>query len=179
MTARSDNRRRLFFALWPADAVRERLVQEMQAHAPFAEGRPIPARNLHATLVFLGDTPQQRMEAALQAGAATAGVRCMLHLDRLEFWRRSNLLCLTAKQAPPALLALVDELRAVLLKREFEVREQAFRPHVTLVRDVVRGPPSSAIAPLHWPVEEFALVDSRVGPRGSEYTVVDRWVLPR
>jgi hypothetical protein len=30
---------------------------------------------------------------------------------------------------------------------------------------------------VQWLVESFALVESQVGQRGSEYTVLDRWLL--
>jgi 2'-5' RNA ligase len=173
--------RRLFFALWPTDAVRAQLAAEAQAHA--ALGRAIPARNLHVTAVFLGAVPEERrarvQESAQSAQKLTFGGKFMLHLEHIEFWRRSHLICLTAERAPPELLSIVDGLRAGLRERGFELREhETFRPHVTLVRDVARGPAAaSGIAPVQWLVESFALVESQVGQRGSEYTVLDRWLL--
>ena len=172
--------RRLFFALWPTDAVRARLAAEAQAHA--ALGRVIAARNLHVTVVFLGAVAEELVarvrESAQSMQKLTFGGKFMLHLERVEFWRRSNLLCLTAEHAPPELLSIVDSLRAGLRERGFELREQdTFRPHVTLVRDVARGPATAGVAPVQWPVESFALVESRVGQRGSEYTVLDEWSL--
>jgi RNA 2',3'-cyclic 3'-phosphodiesterase len=172
--------RRLFFALWPTDAVRARLAAEAQAHA--ALGRVIPARNLHVTAVFLGAVAEERLARVQESAQATQkltfGGKFMLHLERIEFWRRSNLICLTAERAPPELLAIVDGLRAGLRERGFELRDHdTFRPHVTLVRDVARGPAAAAVAPLQWPVESFALVESQVGQRGSEYAVLDQWSL--
>jgi len=172
--------RRLFFALWPTDAVRARLAAEAQAHA--ALGRVIAARNLHVTAVFLGAVPEERVaharESAQSTQKLTFGGKFMLHLERIEFWRRSNLLCLTAERAPPELLSIVDGLRAGLRERGFEVRDHdTFRPHVTLVRDVARGPGAAGVASVHWPVESFVLVESQVGQRGSEYTVLEEWSL--
>ena len=159
--------RRLFFALWPTDAIRARLAAEVQAHA--ALGRGIATRNLHVTAVFLGAVPAERIDRVTEAAKLTRGGTFMLHLDRVEFWRRSNLICLIAAQTPPALLTLVEGLRAGLRERSFELRDrETFRPHVTLVRDV---------APVQWPVESFVLVESQVGQRGSEYTVLDEWSL--
>ena len=172
--------RRLFFALWPPDAVRERLAAEVQSRA--ALGRAIPARNLHVTVVFLGAVPQERLPLVLETAQSTQkltfGGNFMLHLERVEFWRRSSLVCLIAEQAPPQLLAIVASLHAGLRERGFELREhEKFRPHVTLVRDVGRAPEAPAIAPVQWPVESFALVESQVGQRGSEYTVLEEWRL--
>ena len=168
--------RRLFFALWPTDAVRARLAAASEAHA--ALGRVIAARNLHVTVVFLGAVPQERVADVRAAAKLTLIGKFMLHLDRMEFWRRSNLIALTAANTPPQLLTIVAGLRAGLRECSFELSEHdTFRPHVTLVRDVVRGPVVAGVSPVQWPVESFALVESKVGQRGSEYTVLDEWSL--
>jgi RNA 2',3'-cyclic 3'-phosphodiesterase len=172
--------RRLFFALWPTDAVRERLAAEVQSRA--ALGRAIPARNLHITVAFLGSVPDGRIPQVLEVARSvqklTFDGKFMLHLERVEFWRRSRLVCLVAEQAPPELLKIVASLHAGLRERGFELREhEKFRPHVTLVRDVERGAAGAAIAPVQWPAESFALVESQVGQRGSDYTVLEEWRL--
>jgi RNA 2',3'-cyclic 3'-phosphodiesterase len=172
--------RRLFFALWPTDAVRAQLAAAAQPHA--ALGRVIPARNLHVTVVFLGAVAAQRVagvqETASVVQKLTFDGKFLLHLDAMEIWRRSNLICLTAKQAPPQLLTLVERLRAGLRERGFGLREhETFRPHVTLVRDIARAAAVAAVAPVQWPVDSLALVESKVGQRGSEYTVLEEWRL--
>lgn len=169
--------RRLFFALWPTDAVRAQLAGQVQAHA--ALGRPIAARNLHVTAVFIGAVAEGQVELVREMSKLTRAGKFLLHLDRVEFWHRSKLICLMAERAPPELLSLVGGLRGGLRERGFELRDghDRFRPHVTLVRDVARGPAAASVAPVHWAVESFALVESTVGQRGSEYTVLDEWQL--
>jgi len=173
--------RRLFFALWPSDTVRAELAAAAQSHASL--GRAIAARNLHVTVVFLGAVPEQHVahaqEAALGVQKLTFDGKFLLHLDRVEFWRRSRLVCLAAEHAPPELQALVAALRAGLRERGFELRgeHETFRPHVTLVRDVARAPADADVVSVQWPVDSFALVESEVGQRGSEYTVLERWRL--
>jgi 2'-5' RNA ligase len=172
--------RRVFFALWPTDAVRSQLAAVAQSHA--ALGRAIAAGNLHVTLVFLGAVAVERVARVLEAARSTQKLTCggkfLLHLDAVEFWRRSSLICLTAAHAPPELLTIVERLRAELRERGFELRDlETFRPHVTLVRDVARGPAGAGVASVQWPVDSFALVESKVGQRGSEYTVLEEWRL--
>jgi RNA 2',3'-cyclic 3'-phosphodiesterase len=172
--------RRLFFALWPTDAVRAQLAAA--AHSYASLGRVIAAGNLHVTAVFLGAIPEERIERVRETAASTQkltfGGMFMLHLERVEFWRRSSLICLTAARTPPELLSIVEGLRAGLRERGFALRDlDRFRPHVTLVRDVARGPAAFGVAPVQWPVESFALVESKVGQRGSEYTVLQEWPL--
>jgi RNA 2',3'-cyclic 3'-phosphodiesterase len=173
--------RRLFFALWPTDAVRAQLAAVAESHA--ALGRAIAARNLHVTLVFLGAVAAERVAGVLEIAQSTQkltfGVNVLLHLDAVESWRRSSLICLAAGHAPPELLAIVERLRAGLRERGFALRaHETFRPHVTLVRDVARGSTGGAgAASVQWPVDSFALVESQVGQRGSEYTVLETWRL--
>ena len=89
----ADKNRRLFFALWPTDAVRARLAAAAQSHA--ALGRAIAARNLHVTVVFLGAVPAERVAHVVRnrtvAQKLTLDGKFMLHLDAVEFWRRSSL----------------------------------------------------------------------------------------
>jgi 2'-5' RNA ligase len=172
--------RRLFFALWPSDTVRAQLAAAAQSHA--ALGRAIAARNLHVTVAFLGAVAEDRIARVLETARSvqklTFDGSFLLHLDRVEFWRRSSLVCLTAEHAPPALLALVERLHAGLRERGFELRgHETFRPHVTLVRDVTRRPTRAGVAVVRWPVDSFALVESKVGQRGSEYAVIEEWRL--
>jgi 2'-5' RNA ligase len=172
--------RRLFFALWPTDAVRGQLAAAAQAHA--ALGRAIAARNLHVTVVFLGAVPAARIDDVLEIARSTQKLtfdgKFLLHLDRMEFWRRSSLVALTATQAPPQLLRIVDGLRSGLREGGFQLQDHdRFRPHVTLVRDVARGPAVAAVTSVQWPVESFALIESQVAQRGSEYSVLDQWPL--
>ena len=168
--------RRLFFALWPNEAVRARLAAEVQTYA--ALGRAIAARNLHVTVVFLGSVPADRIDDVRVAAKLTLSGKFIVHLERMEFWRRSHLLALIAEHTPPQLQALVDGLRSRLRERGFELRDQeTFRPHVTLVRDVEREPVAPGVAPVEWLVESFALVESQVGQRGSEYAVLEEWPL--
>jgi 2'-5' RNA ligase len=172
--------RRLFFALWPTDAVRAQLAAAAQSYAEL--GRSIAARNLHVTVAFLGAVPEERLDHVMEIARATHKLtldgKFMLHLDRLEFWRRSSLVALTATRTPPELLKIVDGLRVGLREHGFQLQEHAtFRPHVTLVRDVARGPAAAAVTPVQWPVESFALVESQVGQRGSQYSVLDEWSL--
>ncbi len=79
---------RAFIALWPSPAERARLVDEQQ-RLP-ASARRVPAENLHATLVFLGPTPIQRLpslHAMLQTLDIPAGV---VELNRLCHWPRAS-----------------------------------------------------------------------------------------
>jgi 2'-5' RNA ligase len=168
---------RLFFALWPSEAQQQALEQAMRARVEATRGRAIPARNLHVTLAFLGSVPNSRIESVTACAGKLRGRAFELRWDQLEIWARSHVLCLTTSRMPSQLAHLEEQLRFNLLNAQFEIRQEEYRPHVTLARDVQRRNKLEAIVPISWPFAEFVLVQSRPGPSGSGYTVLDRWAL--
>lgn len=173
--------RRLFFALWPDAEVLARAVDAVATLVPPGAGRPQRADQLHLTLEFLGGVPESRLQAVREAGAtaAAAGSPGAIVLDRLEHWRRPQVLCLTASMVPEPVVALVGSLRDELTARGFRPERREFRPHLTLARKVVRGPSSAAIDPVAWRVDGISLVESTTDPAGSRYSRLETWPLGR
>jgi 2'-5' RNA ligase len=173
--------RRLFFALWPDDAARARLAEVVRDSVPAGAGRPQRPGQWHVTLEFLGDVPESRLQDLLDiAAAAAAGASaCQLEFDRLEHWKRPQVLCLVARSTPEPLVALVQSLRTGLRLRGFAPEARPFRPHVTLARRVLWAPQSALDGllprPLHWPVRAIALVQSVTGPEGGRYGELSSW----
>ena len=174
----SKDRRRLFFALWPSDELRDQIVSATRVIARDSGGRVIPAENLHVTLLFLGQVATSRLQSVQQAGDACARFSPFeLSFDRTESWGRANLLCLTTSSVPAAATQLEHELRRALDGALGDASTHEFRPHITLARDLPRRRPAEPVAPLRMNVNDFVLVDSRPGPSGSLYTVIARWPL--
>jgi 2'-5' RNA ligase len=171
--------RRLFFALWPPDEVRTGMEREAARAVERYGGRQIPARNLHATLLFLGQVRSVQIETVNRAATPLGGAPFLLSFDQLEVWPRSNVLCLTCSRPP----AEAEELSAHLrrkLSSEFEFREEAFRPHITVARNAIhRRRINEPTAALDWPVSDFVLVESNMTETGSHYSILERWPLSR
>lgn len=144
---------------------------------PAGAGRPQRPDQWHLTLEFLGEVPEPGLRDVLDAAATAAaeGFACDLEFDRLQHWRRPQVLCLASGSTPPPLAALVDALRTALRQRGFTPESRPFRPHVTLARNARRSPPSARVEPLRWPVRSFALVESLTGPGGSRYADLASW----
>lgn len=168
--------RRLFFALWPDDALREHIERNTCQAIKEAGGRRIPTGNFHVTLVFIGEVPEQQVAAAVAAASEVHAQPFALTLDMLESWG-ADVLVYSGERAPPALGELVDRLRISLLRHQFKLQRQTFKPHITLVRKLPRRLPKRPLAALQWSVSDYALVESRAGPDGSIYTVIGRWTL--
>ncbi len=171
---------RLFFALWPDDALRHsideaaaRLEREL---AP--GGRRLNAARYHMTLQFLGDFDSLPPALLCGAYAAAALVRVPpfeMDLDCAGSFRGSNVWWLGPAATPAALQQLWDSLGTALRQRDVPMRPApAFSPHLTIQRNVRRHIPATPIAPLTWPAHDFVLIDSQ---SGQPYRIIERWPL--
>jgi RNA 2',3'-cyclic 3'-phosphodiesterase len=165
---------RLFFALWPDETLRAQLAQRMAA-LPVQHLRLMNPLNLHVTLAFLGSTSSARLPDLSATAAALSFEPCTLLFDQLTVWRRARVLVLSASQVPPALLAFTAELQARLRAEGFALDNKPFRPHVTLARDVHQPDSETPVAPLHWPANDFVLVQSVPAAAGVRYEVLARF----
>ena len=162
--------RRLFFALWPDEAIRAGVVARREKLGRVSR-RQVPDQNLHLTLLFLGDQPTDRIDAIKASAGRIEADACTLTLVRFGWFPRAGVTWLGG-EAPAELDALAVALKSAMapLGLTFDVRP--FRPHVTLFRQVRRRPHFPEIEPLEWPVSEFALVESIPG---QPYQVLRKW----
>jgi 2'-5' RNA ligase len=180
--------RRLFFALWPDETLRGAFASGTREAVEISGGRPVAAGNLHATLLFLGSVvesriPELELIAARSAVAArSAHGSSQLVFDRIEYWKKSQLLVATTGDIPQAgsepLARLAQTLCRETVASGFtpDVNPiQKFRPHVTLARKVHHRPHLTKMGPLTWSFADFVLVDSKTLPQGSVYTVLQRF----
>ncbi|WP_046656280.1 RNA 2',3'-cyclic phosphodiesterase [Lysobacter capsici] len=180
----STDTHRLFFALLPDDATRQRMAGvAADIHARHdGGGRLIGAHRYHLTLQFLGDAHEFQAERAQAAQAAAAEVVANafeLRLDRAgSFRNRSIPWWLGCEHTPPGLQALFDRLGVALAKRGVRVEGgHSLTPHVTIVRDAAAAlHPPIAIEAIDWWVADFALIHSQLGARNA-YTVLGQWSL--
>ncbi len=178
--------RRLFFALWPTAAMQSKLGAAVRdAMGSVHGGREVPEENLHLTLAFLGSVPETAIvtvrESACQAcrGAGSGPPSLELTLDAIDYWPRSQVLCATASRESAGAAELAEGLKQSLAAAGFSPDLKPFRAHVTLARQVRDRPSGRKLSPVGWTFGAFALVESRTGPSGSLYSVLDSWPLCR
>lgn len=167
--------KRLFLALWPDAWVRAGIAG--LSRGLVMPGRKVPAENLHATLVFLGSLDDERARCVVSACAAVKSAAFDLILREIQFPRRSRMAWLTPSAEVPAMLELVEALLSAIRACGHVRERRPFRAHVTLMRDMRNRPSAPVFEPIVWPVREFCLVQSTVGPAGSVYSVLCRWPL--
>ncbi|WP_375192933.1 RNA 2',3'-cyclic phosphodiesterase [Marinobacter sp.] len=174
---------RLFFGLEIPPAIKERLLS---VQAPIAGAKWQNAGQLHLTLLFLGAVDDDQVPAV----CASARV-----VQQAQFWLAvSGLGCFGQPQSPRNLWAAVapteplgmlhDTLMGRIQAPARPSERRAFRPHITLARFKRQAGSVKALLDQygnaafgHFPVDEFCLFESRRGPSGSVYSVLERFPL--
>ena len=165
--------RRLFFALWPDQEVRERLATLLESLAPQG-GRAVADSNLHLTLAFLGQvSPQQ--QSCMEAWADGLHVpRLSLTLDHLGYWPQPRVVWLGPSRWSEALDHLVGSLVDGMHHCGLTPDPRPYIPHVTLMRKA-RGLPDWSPSSICWCSEGLVLCESCTGANGLEYRVLRHW----
>lgn len=173
---------RLFFALWPTDAVRTASAQAARDLKIRMQptGYLSAAERYHITLLFLGDyVPAEKEAAARQAAACVRAAPFELTLDHAGSFRNSRNIpwWLGTRETPAGLQLLYERLREALVRAGVTPERMRFVPHLTVLRDPKLSLPITAIQPIIWPMQEFVLVRSHVDRSPVEYEILGRWPL--
>jgi len=170
---------RLFFALWPDDAVRQSLHVWQHGKLPMP-GRWVAAANLHLTLLFLGNVTADVRDCLCKGADSLELPQFSLTLDTAGCWPKPKVAWLSASEGAPGLSALVSAVRQIASDCGLQPETRDFVSHVTVARKLKRPPPTwehSAAPAIIWPVSEFALVRSETRSEGVLYQPVRRWPL--
>lgn len=160
---------RLFLALWPDDAVRDRLRAWRDAWTWPRGATPVHTDKLHLTLHFLGSLPATRLPELVD-GLTVPVAPFDLQLGRAALWH-NGIAVLEPHVQPQALLDLHARLSDALLALDLVPEARAYRPHVTMARRATgAGVPQSG-PDIDWAITHYALVESR--PDG--YTVLKEY----
>ncbi len=172
-----DDTARLFFALWPDAASRAALDGMAQTLHPQCGGRTVPNRNIHLTLVFLGNVAAGRIPDLCALAERITAPGFDLVIDSVNHWRHNSVVWAAPQECPAALRALVTALENALKVTGVVFDERPYRPHVTLLRGARRAPPLPMSEVINWRAADFALVQSLGRDRTTVYEVLQRWPL--
>lgn len=171
---------RLFVAIVPPDAVKDAAAQ-----FPRVPGvKPVRRDQLHVTLRFVADFPEEGIEALVERLARIGAPRLDLTVGPWgRFGHRVVWLDVTPVEPVLALADAVDA--AVRAQPSVPRREQTFRPHLTVARLSSFSPvrarqlleAAPALEPMRWSVTEMVLVKSRLSPQGATHTPLATFAL--
>ena len=169
---------RVFFAFWPDDTERASLAAWQPPLHKLCGGRVMRAETLHATLVFLGDVEQQRLEALQLAAQEVRAEPCRLCFDGARYWGHNRIVYAAASSIQSQLLHLVSELERHLSMHRFSFDKRPYKAHVTLLRKAHwTDKPLPDMPRVTWQVKDFALVQSVPDKQGANYQVLARFPL--
>jgi RNA 2',3'-cyclic 3'-phosphodiesterase len=167
---------KLFFALWPDEHVRRALWNTGGRLHDVWNGRRMKPDTLHMTLVFMGDTPDSRLEELRQLAGRVLGDTFQIRFKQAACWRHNKVGFLSPEDTPPALVQLVYGLEEGLEAAEFQFDQRTYKPHITLLRNT-RCTTQVVFEPIVWNPEEFVLVASNQSDHGPTYQLLGRWKL--
>lgn len=151
--------------------------------------RKVDPEDLHLTLVFLGNCPEDTLEAAHEGFEALREPRFSLHLQGLGLFGKDKPHTAWAGLAPsPALTHLQAKTETIARRAGCPIDARKFVPHVTLGRFPTPAPPDAmrlerAIAMGQgfrsepWEVTELTLWRSRLTGKAPRYDVLARYPL--
>jgi 2'-5' RNA ligase len=179
MAEPSDNpKAKVFFALWPTAAERDRLAAWQKPLQRLCGGRAMRSEMLHNTLVFIGNVEQARLEALQLAAQEVSGQCFELCFDAAHYWGHNHIVYAAPGETPQQLAQLVDALEQRLSVHGFNFDQRQYKPHVTLLRNA-RWTDAALPKrqPVCWQAGDFALVQSAQQEGEPHYRVLARFPL--
>jgi len=179
MTAKAH---RVFFALWPDDAVRAQISKAITPHInSFCEkqptARPIPVANFHITLAFIGNVSSETLFCLCEQANKINGQSFSLTLGHINYWSEPKIIWLGCDNLPDGLDKLFHTLQTNLVQCDYHSTNKTYTPHITILRNAKQALPEKKINPIKWGVEQFVLVESLQSAQGTEYKIIKHWAL--
>ena len=172
---------RVFFAIWPPLALRQRFAAVAHDLASAIGGRASVPGTLHLTLAFIGNTSAAERERLSRAASGVAAVAQPFDvtLDRLGAFQKAGVVWLGCSEPAPSLLELAAGLRAAVTQAGFTLEPRPFTPHLTLVRHSRGRLPRVEPDAASWRVDAMTLTASAPGPHGASYRDLETYPLHR
>lgn len=177
---------RLFVAVTPPPEVRQAALERARNVSWKGLIRWVPPRNVHLTLKFLGETPEEtvpQLEAALEQVCTGHGAfdLALEGVGAFPSAGKARTLWVGAGQGSDSLTALAEDVEDALQGLGFEREKRPFHPHATVGRAkygrAAMTGEEPASEPLRFRVRSVELVRSRLTDEGAIYSVAASFAL--
>ena len=165
---------RLFFAL-PLHQLAPALI-DWRERRPWP-GLPVPERNLHLTLAFLGEADEATQAKLITAAGQQRCPPFSVHLDQTGWFARAKAAWVGPREWPNELNVLARALRRHGEKLGLGNGEQGYRPHITLSRKAAEAPEALPAPDFVLQADSFCLYRSVSTPDGVHYEPLACWPL--
>jgi 2'-5' RNA ligase len=170
---------RTFVAIFPPPGVQEALLRAARGLLAEDSVRWTRPANVHLTLKFLGETPEENLEDIHAALGAVAGRHGAFRvrpsgLGAFPSARRGRTIWAGVDEGSDSLQALAEDVEKALEPLGFGRERRAYTPHATLGRvrkRFVRLPEPDVGRLPDFRARRLDLVESVPGPDGVSYTV--------
>jgi RNA 2',3'-cyclic 3'-phosphodiesterase len=161
---------RLFLALMPPPALRERLGTLADIAHARCGGRRMPDASLHLTLAFLGEVREARAVELAEWVQGLAIEPGEWHINSWGSFRRPGIVWVGGQETNSALERLQGRLWGTLEPLGLGPPPARFIPHVTLLRRAAKLR-LERLAPveLTWPYQRIELIHSITDENGARY----------
>jgi RNA 2',3'-cyclic 3'-phosphodiesterase len=174
---------RLFVAIRPPEAIRERLLDLMEG---VKGARWQDEEQLHLTLRFVGEVDRHQADDIAAALGTIRHPPFEIAMSGIgSFDRRGQPVTLWAGVSPhEPLKSLHKKVDQAVQRAGVEPDHRSYLPHITLARlNRSTGPiapileSASGLSSQRFTVDSFALYESDLSPQGAIYSVVERYSL--
>ena len=178
--------KRLFLALWPDDAVRNKIFELQQEAAKDRRlysgkrmAKPVASKNFHITLHYIGSVTADEMSALVKSLDSIHCPAFNVSVDHLGHFKQAKSLWVGAKNIPEELDRLFKETGRCV-ESHFETYQPGkFIPHVSLFRKANKKIHVESFKSIKWSIKDFVLVESKTHAEGVEYIVLKEWRLSK
>ena len=141
-------------------------------------GRIIPAKQIHLTLLFLGNVTAAHITILKQVMNNVVARELTFDLNQLNYWKKNQILYAHAPFYPDELFLLTDSLWNAILDTPLKIKKYTFTPHVTLIRKANQPDINHPFGiPIHWSAKHWFLMQSKQTEHGVEYVPLGKWNL--
>lgn len=161
---------RLFVALEIPSEIRSRIA----ALPRDRQMKWVEPDNLHLTLKFIGEQPEEKLEAICAALATVRFPPMEIRLRGLGWFPR---VFWAGVEAPDSLARMAKDIEQVLVPLGVTPESRPYSPHLTLarVKQPIARPPKDPDKDFGvFMVREFILYQSRLTSKGAEHTALRR-----
>ena len=167
--------KRMFLAFWPNADQLEKLTAVQADYAGW--GRKVLPENLHITLLFLGNISNDISECFIHSIEQIRAQAFHLRLDRLGYFEKKQIFWAGPSVTPQALENLFKSARNCASQCGIAKLSKRYVPHVSLLRKCRAPMTHTDCTPVEWDIEDFHLVESRIGKDGARYYTLKSFAL--